>query len=434
MSILFVVAWALILGGFGLIRFVRPKKRGRGKLVIGILLMLLGTFIWMMYMAGAGFSDDRIMAYLGYQAAGLVVAFVATGLVRKRPGRAAPGSPGRAGYTAATAVAFYNACGENGISDIDSAVNRQRALLLLQSRHPDMPQPENVLEAMFEAGRAAVAEAAETRKNAERAGRLTALRREQETHLARQNRIAALRGGEKRIFMLGEQLAEAQAKLKVHTDAQMAAANLSVAMTQASSERETGWGALSGLATGIAGSAAGAAVAVDIMAKDQEVRQRNEQRQQHYSEMFADSINKAGHDAGAVRKVIKEIQAEIEGTKIKLTDESRSQDALMSVLTVQTAPRMRRTETGAIEVGVEVAASTSLPIEELKKTAIDGTLKATILADGRAVAQADLPLPAYGLSYNQSAQLKGLCIPGGLPENADLKVELKPGYLWVIEV
>jgi hypothetical protein len=336
------------------------------------------------------------------------------------------------GFTLEQAIIYYRACSGSGIKDIESSANKQRALLLAKSRSAfNIENIDNIYIKMFETGQKSVVDAADAYRAIQTADKISKLRSEEEQQMQREKTIASLTKRDKRIYILKELINQTIKRISILEEGQKAALLLGVVITEATKEKERGWGVAAGLASGIANSAIGAAVALDIMTENRAIRERNEIRKQTYTAATAQDFFQSMDNIDNARKFEKRLLADIERANIKLVDESHDVKELFDSFEIENISNIS-SESGAITFNVIIAATKEFHMEDVKKAVIDGSLKANVLMDNKVVGQAYLTLPLNGIGTGEEAELIGICTSTEAGGNYTFKIE--PHLLWVMEL
>ena len=352
---------------------------------------------------------------------------------RKRKAKADSAEIAQKGYTAEMAQKFYDYCVQAGIKDLDSDVNRRRALQLAKAtKEINFDNMENIYVEMFNSVYKPLAlkkaQEEQEKKKAEFDQRMFLDKQSFE----RQKSLAEKGPMGKRVFMLENELSAIQSQINSLDNALSAAMLAGAAITTASMEKEKDTAFLAGTATGIGGLGAGIATASRLENENREIRARNEARKQAINKSFSSDINSGYAGKGRLLSSQKAMEKKILAAKTKLFDDSHSPDRLFESMTVSKPFCSVSKETGSITVSLTVTGNKSFPIEGIKgKTFIDGTIAAAFSLNGKKEGIAYLNLPLEGVSQGETVELTGIYIPE--MKNVKYNVTAEPFKLWVSE-
>lgn len=227
--------------------------------------------------------------------------------------------------------------------------------------------------------------------------------------------VASLRDGEKRIYILTQQLNDCLKKLQASEAdlAQMKAGGARAASYQA---QTADWAVAGGIAQGLAGSAAGVAAAVSTM-------NRNAQH-----ERLAATIRENGNEIldKGVPLFMERVQ-KLRSEKWHLEqaiDHAKTLKALPNYSLEKLAASIRyqyiiaeKTNTAALKVSCQFRLSESILSDALSGTVLDGTLECDVMSDDVFIGKVYLPLPLYGVALDTSRSTETKLESYLIPEN-----------------
>lgn len=311
---------------------------------------------------------------------------------------------------------FYESCVAEGITDMNSARNKQKAILIAQ-RQKMKDTAEAAVIAAFESGRklkqANDSQTADHSKNQE----LQAIRIKELDVLAGAMRYYGLHGREKRIAMLKDMYADAKEKMK---DAKFMQEYSQRTMLK----KEHDWAVHGGIASGIAGPAAGIVTAMQIEAKNAAIRQYNAQMAP-YAMMVSDSYS---NTAKGYEQMMDRYTRDINQTGIKLVGEDSTQEIYKHIRISNMNYAI--SETGAVAVEADFDIDPNYRIFEEVEPAIDGVVAARLMENGVHAGTAYFVFPVDGV--HKKVRLASICTKTIKPE-AVYTVEYQPVDLWAIE-
>jgi len=335
------------------------------------------------------------------------------------------------GFTLAQAKLFYGFCLNAGIKDLDSPVNQQKALLMIQSK-PEFTAISNIKALHIKMFQAALDDihVIKTKKETDR---VADIRGKEHERFHKEGHLASFAGREKRLFMLREQLNRVRERENVIREGLRQAAIAGAAIAAAHEKKESSWGTLGGIAAGIAGPAAGAAVAIDTMAKNREVRAHNAQVRSAVNSILSSDI-RGGYDGlSDLRKQEEVLTKEIAKAQVRLTNDTLTKDEIFASLKI-TDIVQERTDSGAIIITATVAAAKEFAIDgaEDLETTIDGSIAMQVVFDNGIAGQAYLNLPLYGIGADDAAvKVDGICHTA--EQGKTYTINPVPHALWVME-
>lgn len=227
--------------------------------------------------------------------------------------------------------------------------------------------------------------------------------------------VASLRDGEKRIYILTQQLNDCLKKLQASEAdlAQMKAGGARAASYQA---QTADWAVAGGIAQGLAGPAAGVAAAVSTM-------NRNAQH-----ERLAATIRENGNEIldKGVPLFMERVQ-KLRSEKWHLEqaiDHAKTLEALPNYSLEKLATSIRyqyitaeKTSTDAIKVTCRFRLDESILSDALSGTVLDGTLECDVMSNGVFIGKVYLPLPLYGVVLDASQSTQTTLESYLIPEN-----------------
>jgi|GEM_PF-2793300 len=335
------------------------------------------------------------------------------------------------GFTLAQAKLFYGFCLNAGIKDLDSSVNQQKALLIING-NPTLNNINNIEALHVKMFQIALDDIHAIKIKTE-TDRVADIRGKEHERFHKEEHLASFAGREKRLFMLREQLNRVRERENVIREGLRQAAIAGAAISAAHEKKESSWGTLGGIAAGIAGPAAGAAVAMDTMAKNREVRAHNAQVRSAVSSILSSDI-RGGYDGlSDLRKQEEVLTKEIAKAQVALTNDALTKDEIFASLKI-TDIVQERTDSGAIIITATVAAAKEFAIDgaEDLETTIDGSIAMQVIFDNGIAGQAYLNLPLYGIGADDAAvKVDGICHTA--EQGKTYTINPVPHALWIME-
>lgn len=305
---------------------------------------------------------------------------------------------------------FFKECKKNGISDLNSQVNRQKAELIAQKYEFKYDSIDQLFSETLEVHK--------QNEIAKQKAELDALVAEERRTLQELTRYSSLTGRDKRIQMLADRANEYLAKINgtvKGTDAIM----------RASQQKEHSWATHGGLAAGLGGPIAGAAVAMDIQAKNAKIRAENEARMNALTPLILASMDVESE----YRERVKNLEASIKKAEVKLVADTPKEEVL-SYLSIG-VKNVNFSKTGAFAIDVEMSMVKEVKIFENLDAVVDGTVAAHLYQNDAYVGTALLVLPAFGVGTKVET-VSGIAL---CPSRADLPYEVRftAHNLWLME-
>lgn len=316
-------------------------------------------------------------------------------------------------------ILFYEKCVANGVHDLNSEKNRKRAELIAKDLGCT-----NIgdLNAFFEKGKQlSLQNQSEVQQKKFYAHLEELAQKEKEDH-AKLTQYANCTGNQKTIQIL-------TSELNALTSRYDTLSNFSEKASSVMLEREKDWATAGGIASGIAGGAAGLATALNVQAENAEIRARNDRNRAMIAQAQM-HLNQSGQ----VQAVAGQISAKrnlLDQEKLKLVADLPEDTILRHLRISQTTVTI--SDTGAFRVKATVGMPDTLIIFEDLSARIDGTIICTISQNGKAVGEAEMVLPLFGVHPSKkSVQVEGICLNGAVP-NVPCSVSFSGRKLYAIE-
>lgn len=304
---------------------------------------------------------------------------------------------------------FYRKCVQEGVTDLATSQNRQKAELIARSTMGGYTN----LEALFSEARE-LCNSADRIANEERIRKQREQEREDEREQAK---YADYYGRDKRIAMLTDLMR------KSTNDAEMLRkyATGAIGSTQ---QKESDWAILGGMASGLAGGAAGIATAADIQARNAQIRAQNAANLSRIAPAVVNVMEKSAN----LSQLARSYGEEIERAQIKLVSDKTGAQ-VMENLTLSDA-NVRVSETGAVTVSAKARLNATVQEFDGRAAVIDGTIDAIVSQDSREVARVKLVLPKDGI--RSECKLRGIRC-ANVDAAKQCTIEFKPYKLWIME-
>lgn len=315
---------------------------------------------------------------------------------------------------------FYKECKKNKIYNIDTEINKQRAIAIANNlgiKYGDITDYFNACKSLIES---------ETKKQQEeyQKYKMESLKEKENDFLFQSTRFAEFVGRDKRIAMLLDNRAKIEEKLNKAISHQNALYD-GYKFTQT---KEKDWAIAGGIASGLAGPAAGIATAMDIQAQNAQIRERNAQNRAMYDAATLGAKGKVGDEIIAIHKELEEFDKNFEKEKIKLVSETPKEKVFEKLSFDKTEVSI--SETGAFKIKTFVSGCKSTIFDKLPAV-VDGTIVATLYQNNIKVGDALLVLPEKGIS-TRARKTEGICICNA-DKNIPYEIKFAPYHLWEIE-
>lgn len=342
----------------------------------GAFLMVLGIFPMMMFKAGLGEFEER-----------------APENVKKN---------------------FYEKCCENGINDLTTEKDLQKAILIAEQL--SIKNTKNIKKIyqqgkeLYKADKAAEYAAVNRQKLREK-------KEAEKVIFDERTKYAEFKGREKRAAILKDK-ADA-----LFGEAYRLEKGMDLLM-RSSQQKEIDWATHGGIAAGLAGGGAGAAVAIDAQIRNMEIRAKNDEAMK--SLIPASMLIKGS--ASDMRKKAGDIILLKNAAEIKLIGNIPAEDLMQYF--VFNNKKVTISETGAFEISVNAKLKRDVTIFDDVSAVIDGTIAADLYQDNKKVGTALMVLPTFGIG--EACTLEGICLSGA-SKDKPYELKLRPYHLWAME-
>ncbi len=197
---------------------------------------------------------------------------------------------------------------------------------------------------------------------------------------------------------------------------------------RSSKGKESSWAIHGGIASGIAGPVAGIAVAADVERRNQEIRNRNNQLADTIIQMQSISLNNIYQTKAQAEEELKYWTNKLEDVKIKLIGDIKGK-ALLEKMSPKIVS-LEKSITDNVLVDVRLIPPNNLTIYDGVRAVVDGSFKVEIYADNEKVGSAVCALPFEGLTYDKT--FKVVC--SNISKTSDhYTAKVLPHHLWATE-
>lgn len=311
---------------------------------------------------------------------------------------------------------FYNECVSNGIKNLDTEFNLEKAMKVAEKQKIKEPTNE-LLKTMFTTGKEMVEKDEKTAQIVSSENALNTKRIQELHELADCMKYYGYSGMEKRQMMLKDLMAEAR---KNEKDTEFRKEMMNRTLIQ----KEHDWATHGGIASGIAGPAAGIATAIDIQAKNARIREQNAQMMP-YVAMMAGNYNKT---AEGYRAQYNQYAADLKATSTKLVSKDTKEEVMNNIII--TDSKYTVSNSGAVTVEAKFGIKPEYRIYDSIKPTIDGCVAARLMKDGKCEGSAYFVFPVDGIIANPT--LKAICTKTTDPK-ATYTLEFDADNVWAME-
>lgn len=311
-------------------------------------------------------------------------------------------------YSETLPLSVYITCKNNGITDLNSEYNIEKAKIYAAQfclKNKD-------IHLVFEKGEQVWQDQNLKAEDKE----IAAIRKTEIQEVKIAEKYAKLTGRNKRIQMYLDSAKEYEIQLNNLRNGIGKAIN-------STQQKEINWAARGGFVSGIAGGAAGVAAAVDAQMKNVEIRAQNEANKQLIYRAFAGSQE----DINFYRKMAKYNYETAKEAETKLVDENNSVDYLSLIEFSNLNSEFSKS--GALHISVKAKKKENLIIFDSVEAVIDGTITAEVYQKDKLVGKALLVLPEAGLA---GGTLCGICLDK-IDSTIPYEIQFKPYKLWAME-
>ena len=315
---------------------------------------------------------------------------------------------------------FYNECENNKIDNIDTEINKQRAIAIAKNlgiKYGDITE-------YFIACKSLIDKENKKQQDEHQKYKMKSLKEKESDFLFQSTRFAKYIGRDKRIAML----LDSRAKIEEKLNKAIAHRNALYDGYKFTQTKEKDWAIAGGIASGIAGPAAGIATAMDIQAQNAQIREQNAQNRDMYNISTMGAKAKVGDEVVAIHNELKEFDKNFEKEKIKLVSDPTKEEVFKKLTFDKTEVSI--SQTGAFKVKTLVSGCKFTIFDKLPAV-VDGTIVATLYQNNIKVGDALLVLPEKGIS-TRARKTEGICICNA-DKNIPYEIKFAPYHLWEIE-
>lgn len=315
-------------------------------------------------------------------------------------------------------IYFYKKCLENSIYSINSAANRQKAILLGNQMRIINVNESNVDE-LFKKGEAYANAQKKQEENKKIAEQRAGIQKEEREKF---QKYSCLHGRQKRLLMLKEELQslrKSKSSLETFTDTTLG----SVAY-----ERERDWAITGGIASAIGGAGAGVMAASQVQAENEAIKQRNAERKAWASKTLSPALNLILE----AEREIKELEAKINKEEVALVDESINTAMCFESLSCDYTSEIDASN--ILSVSAKLQLKENLTIFETVSAVLDGCLLATMFVNEMEIGKTLLVLPFEGIAFRRSSQVEGkIVLPYDFDKRTNYTIKITPYSLCAIQ-
>ena len=315
-------------------------------------------------------------------------------------------------------ITFYQKCKEHKITNIYSAADKQRAILIGNQLHIIQLTESNVDE-YFQRGRDII-EGEEKRKEAEEI-QASRIKIQQEVDKSN-NLFKSLYGRAKRIRMINDKLIPLKKSEKAISSTAYAV------MSSAKQEKELDWASMGGAASALGGTAAGIAVAAQAQRENENIKARNAANQAAVNQLALPIFNARNE----IYDKIEGLEKMLKKAPLALIDDKLTKEDLFDRLSITYTTRVD--DLGVLHIDANMKLKQELIIFDTVQAAVDGIFAATIFLNGKFIGGTILVAPLEGIhSESKNIRVSGRFVIPYENRFGKFTVNIVPYSLWAIE-
>lgn len=323
-------------------------------------------------------------------------------------------------------------CDANGICDVSSEANYQRAKLITEEilRENNVPNQYFAKYASRSAISAYFATIQQSQRVEEQANlkeRIQQLLTEERKYHEECTRYAKYVGRDKSVQYCQDQVAYYSGVIWQCEQNEKSVKNGGNMLYETGKGRESSWAVHGGIASGIAGGAAGLAVAADVERKNAQIRQQNANLAHSIAQFQVAVLEGIWKEKRKAEEQLEYWKQRLERAKILLV-EMQPEDKLLASLNASVA-NTESSPTGSMKVTLELDPD-KLYIYGDTRAVVDGSILVSFYIGDRSVGSAICCLPYGGVT----SHCKVSCICTNFSEHAeDYELYCQPYHLWALE-
>lgn len=314
---------------------------------------------------------------------------------------------------------YYDQCIKEGVSNLDTEKNKQKALLISK-------QLSLTTEYTIAYSRGKIMRVQHDKEAQE--AHFKQLKKDEHEQYIQLTKYSSFIGRDKKIRMLNDLIAPYKSALAEIHNEENKARDAFIKGPELKAEHD--WAIQGGMASGLAGGAAGVMVALNAQQENEKIRAWNREATNINTQYVLTTMKYVAYKEAEIRKELDPLENELEKAKIALVENSDEQELLDNLKFDNVTVKF--SETGAFTITAYASNKKNNIMFENTKAFIDGTVKANLYQNGKCVGNTFLVAPINGFY----GELQGICLADFSTAKKDEPYEIKfePYHLWKIEV